>query len=427
MPDEVDPAQLADAAPDPIFVLDVDGRITYINPAGEAMLGQDASTYRGRSMLEFIHADDAMLAVSSLETVQTKPVGTPIEVRIAAPAGRWRWMEVIGRDCRDVPGVHGIVFGARDLTQRRMWEVAANDLARFQQIVQHAAAIVLSLDADGTITSVNGALNRLIGVDPSLAVGARLENYASPGHGGALADAVAEANGTGAASIELPMRHARTGASIPIRFEIVNLLDDPVVASFVVTGQDVSDLHAARRRLEHLATHDALTGLANRALVEERLQSLVDARKPLALLYVDLDHFKPVNDGHGHDVGDEVLRSVAGRLIGGAGAGDLVARVGGDEFVVLALGVTDRATAVALAGRIEDALGAPYQVSSGLIEIGASVGAVVAGPTSSVAGLRAQADVSMYAAKAARAERRRVRAEVQAQVQARAQVERAED
>jgi diguanylate cyclase (GGDEF)-like protein/PAS domain S-box-containing protein len=401
-PSEVDVALVAALLPDMVFVLDSEGSLVYINEAGESIFGTDSSAYLGCSMLDFIHPDDAMLALSSLETVQTKQVGTPIEVRLAVPGASWRWFEVIGRDCLDVPGIDGVLVGARDLTQRRMWEISANDITRFQQILHHAAAIVLSLDAEGMVTAVNGALNRLLGVDPSLAIGSHLGVHAMPGHHRLLSDAIAKATAGGAASAEIAMRHAITGATVPIRFEIVNLLDDPVVKAFIVTGQDMSELDAARRRLEHLATHDALTGLSNRSLLSDRLESLTEARRPLALLYADLDHFKPVNDEYGHDVGDEVLRSVAMRLTEGVDEGDLVARVGGDEFVVLALGIADRATATDLAERLGTLIAAPYKVSTGIVHIGVSVGAVVAGPNSTASELLAEADFAMYASKASR-------------------------
>jgi diguanylate cyclase (GGDEF)-like protein/PAS domain S-box-containing protein len=389
-------------SPDAIFVLDTEGRVKYINPAGEAILGETLEDYQGRSMLDYVHPEDAALALSSLETVQNKPVGTPVEVRIAVKPGRWLWTEVIGRNCAGVPGVDGIVFGARDLTQRRMWEISANDLGRFQQIVHNAAALVMALDAEGVITEVNGALTRLIGLDPSLAIHRQLASLTAPGHNQEVTEAIARASANGSAAIEVPMRHARTGGTVPIRFEIVDLLDDPVVGAFVVTGQDVSDLDAVRRRLEHLATHDALTGLCNRSLLEERLNTLIEARRPLALLYVDLDQFKPVNDKHGHDVGDEVLRLVARRLAAGVSGGDLVARVGGDEFVIIALGIASRVAAIDTADRLAATLAQPYQVGTTTVTIGASVGAVVSDPTATAAELLAAADLAMYANKTPR-------------------------
>jgi diguanylate cyclase (GGDEF)-like protein len=231
-------------------------------------------------------------------------------------------------------------------------------------------------------------------------VGSPLSAWVAEGGAGLLSAALAQARERGASSVELPLRRAGEGAAVPVRLEVVSLLDDPVVASFVVTGLDVSELHETRRRLEHLATHDPLTGLPNRKLLDERLAQLLAEQQPMALIYVDLDRFKAVNDTFGHDAGDELLVMVARRLLGGLAGSDLVARVGGDEFVILAVGVDDVATASALAGRLEAILRSPYELRAGRVGVGASVGAVVAGPGALASSLLADADRAMYTAKA---------------------------
>jgi diguanylate cyclase (GGDEF)-like protein len=199
--------------------------------------------------------------------------------------------------------------------------------------------------------------------------------------------------------VEVAMSGSSSTGRVPIRFEIVNLLDDPVVAAVVVTGHDISELHHARSRLEHLASHDVLTDLPNRSLLSRRLSDLLAARRPLTLLYVDLDRFKPVNDLFGHGTGDEVLRRVADRLRATVSPSDVVARVGGDEFVVLAVGVTEPAAATLLATRIRDRLREPYLLPTGVVVIGASVGAAIATPGVTAETLLHAADDAMYQAK----------------------------
>lgn len=393
---------MIDHSPDPTFVVDLDGRLRYLNAAAEEAIGPSATSWLGCHVSTFLHPDDLMLMASSLLSVQTKAVGTPVEMRVAHPVRGWRWMEIVGRDCSGVPGIEGILCTARDLTQRRMWEVAAHDVTRFQQVVHHAAAMVLSLDATGNVTATNAALTRILGHDPSTVVGSPLAVWVSDGFETLLADALAGARDHGTSSVEVPMCPARGGSAVPVRLEVVSLLDDPVVASFVVTGLDVSELQETRRRLEHLATHDPLTGLPNRKLLDERLARILAEGQPVALLYVDLDRFKAVNDTFGHEAGDDLLVLVAERLLGEVGRKDLVARVGGDEFVILATGVGEEAAAAALADRLAKALRTPYGLRAGTAQIGASVGAVVAGAGAVAATLLAEADLAMYTAKSRR-------------------------
>ena len=395
----IDAAALWRVSPDATFVVGVDGRLSCANPAAEELLGFEIQDFIGRSVLDLVHPDDAMLVWSSVDAVQGKRVGTPIEIRLLDSAGKWRWLEVVGRDCLDVPEIAGIVCTARDLTQRRMWEVAAGDVVRFQQVVQHAPAIVLLLDPKGVVASVNGAFTRILGHDPSAVVGRRLADFAGPGHERSIADAIATTSASRMVGVECPMRSARAAAAVPVRLEIVNLVEDPVIAGYVVTGHDVSVLHEAKSRLEYMASHDSLTGLLNRSTLDERLRDLLAISQPLAVLYIDLDNFKPVNDLHGHDVGDELLRCAANRLTGAVDANDLVARVGGDEFVLIALGVTERSRALVLADRLRAVFAQPFGLTEWTVRVGASVGTAVATQGSTVAGLMAEADRSMYANK----------------------------
>jgi diguanylate cyclase (GGDEF)-like protein len=163
----------------------------------------------------------------------------------------------------------------------------------------------------------------------------------------------------------------------------------------------VALLSETLRSVEEQATHDQLTGLANRRLFHSRWQqSLGEAGGPTALLYIDLDGFKPVNDTLGHDAGDGVLIEVAERLRRLVRAGDVVARLGGDEFAII-LPWTDAATANAIAQRLVAELAKPFNLDLRPVSIGASVGAVTAGPNADPEAELRRADTAMYAAKAA--------------------------
>ena len=404
MPQQIDFAALLRAIPDSIVVVDDAVNLLYVNEAGHEILGWNTSEWIGRSLLELLHPDDLAMVVVSANTVQGKRRGTPVEARALCADGSWKWMEFLGSDALDQPGVRGLVVVARDITQRRMWEVASGDTAIFQQLVQHGSSITGLLDEEGRVSSINVAFTRLLGHDQSHVIGQPLSFFCEAGYIADLDAAIERARSSRVVSTcEVAMRMADpTAGERPIRFEIVNLLDDPVVRGFVVTGHDVSDLHSARRSLEHLAGHDALTGLANRSVLNEQLERILDHQLPVAAVFIDLDRFKPVNDLFGHDAGDELLCQVSERLRRVMRLGDLVARVGGDEFVVLAVGVDDKAVGQAFCDRIDMVLAEPYLLAEGPVRVTASVGLAFADADSTVTGLLADADLAMYEAKAGR-------------------------
>ena len=179
----------------------------------------------------------------------------------------------------------------------------------------------------------------------------------------------------------------------------------PVEGSgFITTYQDITERRQNQAVMLHMAQHDALTDLPNRVLLRERLdQALAQAKRgyKMALLYLDLDKFKPVNDIHGHLIGDAVLKQVADRLRKVKRDTDTVARIGGDEFVVVQVGIHDRKGSQILAQRLIDVISEPFDINGIPIEIGTSVGIAFA-PNDSLQGeeLMKMADAALYNAKA---------------------------
>lgn len=189
--------------------------------------------------------------------------------------------------------------------------------------------------------------------------------------------------------------HTRLAPDLDAAGEVVGVL---------TSSRDVTELKRAERALAHQALHDSVTGLANRYLLTDRItQALVRMERfpsRIALYFVDLDHFKRVNDTYGHEVGDRVLVDVAQRLQRIARKQDTVARLGGDEFVVLCDRVLSDADAEDIAGRVVAALAAPAVVDGHRIALSASVGAVLTDDAaSSPAALLRGADAAMYRAK----------------------------
>ena len=170
----------------------------------------------------------------------------------------------------------------------------------------------------------------------------------------------------------------------------------------VVQVEDIHERKLIEAKLAHQASHDMLTGLPNRAELLALMSAAFDAHEPIALLFIDLDRFKWINDSLGHDAGDQLLVEVADRLRRVLRPGDVVARLGGDEFVVLAHGVAQVSTAVALADRVAEALRRPVMLPGDRESYAsASIGIAIAGPGDAPETLLRDADTAMYQAKAA--------------------------
>ncbi len=172
---------------------------------------------------------------------------------------------------------------------------------------------------------------------------------------------------------------------------------------FITTYVDVTAECQSQELIAHMAMHDSLTGLPNRALLMDRLRGAIASAKrgqPMALHYLDLDKFKPVNDNYGHAAGDKLLQQVADRLRDGTRESDTIARLGGDEFVVIQTGITTGEDATILAQRLIDALGEPFPIEGNQIEIGASIGIAMA-PENSLSAdeLLRLADHALYRSK----------------------------
>ncbi|WP_084162127.1 sensor domain-containing protein [Paraburkholderia bannensis] len=193
------------------------------------------------------------------------------------------------------------------------------------------------------------------------------------------------------------MEVARLGRSISV---VTRLLSH---GGWVSTIEDMTERRIAENRITHLAHHDHLTDLPNRLRFQERLSELAanaSAERPFALLFLDLDRFKSVNDTLGHHVGDELLKAVARRLSGTVRASDQLARLSGDEFAILQVPFRSVDDAAELAQRCIDTLSAPFEIASNEISVGASVGIVIHARAGIDAGTVLQrADLALYAAK----------------------------
>jgi diguanylate cyclase (GGDEF)-like protein len=157
----------------------------------------------------------------------------------------------------------------------------------------------------------------------------------------------------------------------------VTKVETPNGFQFIGLVRDISQEEADRHQIEQLAHHDMLTGLPNRAFFTQQIAANVKDGKPFALLFIDIDGFKPINDNYGHKVGDQVLIAIAQRLRGTVAEQDFVSRLGGDEFVVILNGIDSTIDVQQVGNRILEKIGAPLNCSGNDCNVGASIGATL--------------------------------------------------
>lgn len=284
----------------------------------------------------------------------------------------------------------------------------ANSEARFRSLVQNSSDVILITDPDTVIRYASPAARQVLGLSVTQLVGTRLLEHVHPDDRATATrffGLVRESEPSSPGVQE--WRLARPGGEILwMENTGTNLLDDPTVAGIVVNTRDISERRTLQSRLTHQAFHDELTHLANRALFLNRVGHTVAraprGRHPAAVLFLDLDDFKKVNDSLGHAVGDELLVAAAGRLQTCVRPGDTIARLGGDEFAVLLEDVNDMSDVVFVAERISAAIRAPFHVSNRDVFVGVSIGiaSVNLGDTSD--DVLRNADLAMYYAKGRR-------------------------
>ena len=278
---------------------------------------------------------------------------------------------------------------------------------RFRALVQHAADVILVLEVDGTVRHVSPAVRSVLGYDPDRLVGTRGWTLVHEGDAQSAQAFHAELLDTrgGTRSVELRWQH-REGSWRWLEVKGTNLLHQPEVRGIVLNARDISRHKSLEQQLVQRALHDQLTGLPNRMLFMDRLEQALErcARrgKFAAVLFLDLDRFKLVNDNFGHDRGDQLLVQVAERLRTCLRRVDTIARIGGDEFTVLLEEVGSAGDAALVADRIIEAFRASFRIESQEIFVGTSIGIALGAPDqgTTAQGLLRNADIAMYRAKA---------------------------
>ncbi|WP_188944999.1 sensor domain-containing protein [Nakamurella endophytica] len=402
-----------------IIGLDARGVVTLFDSGAEQMLGYTASEILGAPIPPYLHDGGEMamraaeLAVrSEFEALVGRAARGEPEIR------RWSLFTKTGRRIQvlisvsALRGPDGSVVGyleaGTDVTARSAGERARHASgALFEEIFDRIPSGIMLVDVGlvdrPRILRANPALSRITGYALGRLLTMSLNDLAAADGGDDRVTALAQLAG-GESLIDVAQDHwlHADGRDIWVQLNStpIGSIDTRLL---VVLVEDVTDRLAADRELQQLALHDPLTGLANRVLMVDRLEHALAATRrdntQVAVLYVDLDGFKAVNDGSGHAAGDQMLQLVGQRLRSHLRPADTVARVGGDEFVLICPHIGGHTHARALADRLSALLAQPYPIGDRLAHVTASIGVAVSTAGEGVEDVLRAADLDMYAHK----------------------------
>lgn len=297
-------------------------------------------------------------------------------------------------------GQDGIVVAFTDISEEHR---AAQDIARFQHLFEQSNDIIIVVDPNGRVLFASPSTERILGYPSGWRHPDGIVGIVHPDDVPAVLDELTELVAGTAERQPFTVRvRTHSGEWRSVECVGTDLLEEPTVQGIVITARDATERVRLTAQLAHLASHDPLTDLPNRVVLESRLeQAIARAEREgtrVGLCFIDLDGFKLINDVHGHATGDQVIIEVADRIRSVTRAGDTAARIGGDEFVVILDPVRDIAEATEAARRVRDAIVDP-PIRRGEQVVGASVGVALNGEGESLSSLLVRADVALYQAK----------------------------
>lgn len=408
---------VTEAGPVAVARLDAEGRITYTNTRWADVLDDPEVQLQGFNWTQLLGEDQVRGIIDlGLESIETRRgfrlrVATTAAARLTidpehqVPGMRY-WAEL-----RVVPvylddGTHdGWVASLTDVSA----EIAAGSRAdRLARVLDAGSDFLMIAERNGVISYVNNAANDVLGVRAAdgRGVPSFLMDVLDEASYELYHDVVEPAlNTEGLWRGELAFRTA-SGSTVPVSaLFLAHMNPHGHIESVSAVARDISDLKAAQAKLQRMATHDYLTGLPNRVLLYDRLEQALARweryQQPVALLYLDLDGFKLVNDEFGHHVGDVLLQRIAERINSVIRDADTAARIGGDEFCVLVEGMADIETVKVVASRLIATISDPVEIDEMTAQVGTSIGLVVVNEQVADADvLMALADRAMYRAKA---------------------------
>jgi diguanylate cyclase (GGDEF)-like protein/PAS domain S-box-containing protein len=409
---------MSDASPLGIFVSDSQGRCVYTNAAYHKISGRSFAQTLGTSWSVAIHPEDRQRALADRDEAIGRQAPFQSESRILRPDGSVVWARLNAAETHDATIPYADVQTVEDITVRKSAESVLRtaeealfeEKERAQVTLNSIGDAVLTTDLLGKVTYLNLVAERMTGWSREEALGRPIaevfriidgttrQTAANPGQ-----RAIDEDRTVGLVADCVLVR--RDGFESAIEDSAAPIHNrDGQVAGAVIVFHDVSQSQDVTLKMAHLAQHDSLTGLPNRVLLTERLTQAIALahrhRKQVALLFVDLDHFKNINDTLGHVGGDQLLQAVADRLVACVRASDTVCRLGGDEFVILLAEIEQPKDAAQVAEKLLAAAAVPQVIEGHEVQVTLSIGiSVYPDDGIDVLSMMQNADTAMYHAK----------------------------
>ena len=403
-PDAAYLAALLRHSSDAAVVIHPQRGVVYASPAIVGVLGVESARFVGRMASDWVHPDDVPAVIAHREAAAATGHAGPIVIRGLHADHTWRSFEA--EWWQPDSAVDGTILHFRDVSAREEARAAADrSEARLNALLLEAADVVFVLPREGSdLTYVSPSVTRVMGWPVDQAADLRWNQVVHPDHLPRWLETVRSVYAQEHATqrIEIRALH-RDGSWRWLDATLLNRTADPLIDGVILHFHDVTARHLAEQELARRALHDDLTGLPNRALLVDRLQNALGraarAGEMVAVFYCDMDHFKHVNDSIGHRAADDLLREVARRLGQVVRAGDTVARLHGDEFVVCADAIDSLDEVRILGERIRSDLAEPFRIADHEVRVSVSVGVAIGIDDQDAEALLERADAAMYVAK----------------------------
>lgn len=391
---------------DIITILDKTGIISYESPSIKRILDYNPEDLLGDSVFDYIHPEDRpRIEQLFARSMQTPGSMVEVQFRFRHANGDWVHLESIGTNWQDDPKINGFVVNSRDISDRQQQEERLQLLERAIAASKNGVTIT-DVREDNKLVYVNPAFEQITGYSASEAIGTNcrflLGSDREQSELYRLRSAIKAAT-----ACTVVLRNYRKDGSLfwnELQVSPVHNAQNQLT-HYIGIQTDIGDRKAVEEQLIHQAYHDPLTGLANRSLLIERLQEADQKTQQqpsyrFALLFLDLDRFKVVNDSLGHAVGDMLLIVISLRLQSCLQLGDTLARIGGDHFVMLLEDIQDTSGAIAVAEKVNQQLQEPFTLKGHEFFISGSIGIAMSSMGyERPADLLRDADIAMYRAK----------------------------